>query len=110
MLSLLLFAKCLITTHNVTQGNSDAFRMYTDTVFAQFFKRELDIEDINKIADILSAAIKGKVSAQELQQFAQTEGQAQLEEIRKEADKDGVSVYLLFSLSFCWCCYCCCCC
>ncbi len=72
--------------------NNLTFRTYTDAVFSQFFKRELNIEDISKIAHILHASSNDKAWADN---FAQKEVQEtldkELEDIRMMASKDKVS-------------------
>lgn len=63
------------------------FRRYHETVFEQFWRRELDIEDPAVIESTLQAA---GVDASGFAGYLQTSGRAALESIQNEAEENGV--------------------
>ena len=62
-----------------------AFRAYNDEVFARFWKRELDIESVAALADILDRA-----GAPGFAVFAAGEGRQELKAVQDEAEARGV--------------------
>ena len=63
------------------------FRSYHDRVFEQFWKRELDIESLEALADVLAQA--GADTA-DFPAFVAGEGRRRLEGIQREAEAAGV--------------------
>ena len=64
------------------------FRAYHDRVFEQFWKRELDIESVEALADVLAQA--GAAKATEFVAFVEGDGRRRLEAIQREAEAAGV--------------------
>lgn len=70
------------------QRHGDAvFHRYHDMVFERFWKRELDIEDVSTLADVLEEA--GAAGAAAFPDWV-TEGRAQIAAISREAEAAGV--------------------
>ena len=63
------------------------FREYSQRVFERFFKRELDLEDPEALAAVLTEV---GLDPDDFQRFAGKEGEAALRLAREEADLDGV--------------------
>jgi 2-hydroxychromene-2-carboxylate isomerase len=63
------------------------FREYSQLVFERFFKRELDLEDPEALAAVLTEA---GLDPDDFQRFAHDEGEAALRLAGEEADRDGV--------------------
>jgi len=68
-------------------GQQGRFREYSQRVFERFFKRELDLEDPEALAAVLTEA---GLDPGDFQRFARNEGEALLRLAREEADRDGV--------------------
>lgn len=62
-------------------------RGYHDRVFERFWKRDLDIENVEALADVLAQA---GANATEFFAFAEGEGRQRLEAIQREAEAAGV--------------------
>jgi 2-hydroxychromene-2-carboxylate isomerase len=62
-------------------------RDYHDRVFERFWKRDLDIESVEALADVLAQA---GASATEFSAFVEGEGRQRLEAIQREAEAAGV--------------------
>ena len=58
-----------------------AFRAYNDEVFARFWKRDLDIEDVAVLADVLNRA-----GARGFAGYAAGEGRQELQAVQEEAE------------------------
>jgi 2-hydroxychromene-2-carboxylate isomerase len=70
------------------------FRAYAAEVFRRFFLRELNIEDVDALAGVVSET---GMDAGEFRQFVSTTGQEALREALAEGERDGVfGVPLLF--------------
>jgi 2-hydroxychromene-2-carboxylate isomerase len=63
------------------------FRQYHDRVFEQFWKRELDIESLETLTDVLAQA---GADAADFPAFVEGEGHRRLEAIQREAEAAGV--------------------
>jgi 2-hydroxychromene-2-carboxylate isomerase len=63
------------------------FRAYHDRVFEQFWKRDLDIESVEALADVLTQA---GASRTEFLAFVEGEGPKRLAEIQRQAEAAGV--------------------
>jgi 2-hydroxychromene-2-carboxylate isomerase len=63
------------------------FRDYAPMVFERFFKRELDIEDPEAIAAVLSEC---NLDPEDFALYGSSDGPKDLEHARAEADRDGV--------------------
>jgi 2-hydroxychromene-2-carboxylate isomerase len=63
------------------------FRAYHDTVFDRFWKRELDIEDVDALGAVLAEA---GADARQFSAFATGPGAATLEQVQTEAEAAGV--------------------
>jgi 2-hydroxychromene-2-carboxylate isomerase len=63
------------------------FRDYHDKVFEQFWKRDLDIESVDALADVLAQA---GANTTEFFAFVEGEGRQCLEAIQREAEAAGV--------------------
>jgi 2-hydroxychromene-2-carboxylate isomerase len=63
------------------------FREYSQWVFERFFKRELDLEDQEALAAVLTEV---DLDANDFQHFARHEGEAAWRLACEEADRDGV--------------------
>jgi len=63
------------------------FRDYHDRVFERFWKRDLDIESVEALADVLTQA---GADAADFPAFAEGDGRRQLEAIQREAEAAGV--------------------
>jgi 2-hydroxychromene-2-carboxylate isomerase len=63
------------------------FRHYHDRVFEKFWKRDLDIESVEALADVLAQA---GASRAEFLAFVEGEGPKRLAEIQREAEAAGV--------------------
>jgi 2-hydroxychromene-2-carboxylate isomerase len=64
-----------------------AFRRYHDCVFERFWKRDLDIESVDALADVLRQC---GADATEFSVFLEGEGPRQLQRIQQEAEAQGV--------------------
>ncbi len=77
--------------------NSRTFRKYTDTVFYRFFRRDLNIEDMNELLPVLKDSLLESPLNREqwANAFTTKETQDQLdqelEEIRQSGAKDKIS-------------------
>jgi 2-hydroxychromene-2-carboxylate isomerase len=65
----------------------ECFREYSRRVFERFFKRELDLEDEQALAAVLSEL---GLDPNDFLRFASHEGEAAFQEAVKEGDHDGV--------------------
>ena len=63
------------------------FRPYADRVFERFFKRELDIENIDALCAV---AAEAGLDADGLRRYVATDGPGALRAAADEADRDGV--------------------
>ncbi len=63
------------------------FREYSQMVFERFFKRELDLEDLQALAAVLTEA---GLDPDDFQGFVRHEGETVLRLAREEGDRDGV--------------------
>jgi 2-hydroxychromene-2-carboxylate isomerase len=63
------------------------FRDYHDRVFERFWKRELDIENVEAMADVLAQAGADRT---DFLAFVKSEGRHRLETIQREAEAAGV--------------------
>jgi 2-hydroxychromene-2-carboxylate isomerase len=63
------------------------FRPYADRVFERFFKRELDIEDFDALAAVMSEV---GLDAADFRRYADGEGASDLQAAAAEAERDGV--------------------
>jgi 2-hydroxychromene-2-carboxylate isomerase len=63
------------------------FRPYADRVFERFFRRELNIEDIDALADVMAEA---GLDAAGFRRYAEGEGPNDLRAAAAEAERDGV--------------------
>jgi 2-hydroxychromene-2-carboxylate isomerase len=63
------------------------FRPYADRVFERFFKRELNIEDFDSLAAVMSEV---GLDAAEFKRYADSDGPADLRAATAEAERDGV--------------------
>ena len=63
------------------------FREYSQRVFELFFKRELDLEDPEALAAVLTEV---GLDRGDFRRFADREGETALRLAREEADRDGV--------------------
>ena len=63
------------------------FRPYADRVFERFFKRELNIEDFDSLAAVMSEV---GLDAAEFKRYADSDGPADLRAAAAEAERDGV--------------------
>ncbi len=63
------------------------FRPYHDTVFERFWRRELDIEDINVIEATLGEA---GIDTRGFRDYAATTGRTALDAVQRSAESDGV--------------------
>jgi 2-hydroxychromene-2-carboxylate isomerase len=63
------------------------FRAYHDRVFEQFWKRELDIESVEALTDVL---VQAGADATDFPAFVAGEGRRRLEAIQREAEAAGV--------------------
>lgn len=63
------------------------FRDYHDKVFEQFWRRDLDIESVDALADVLAQA---GANTTEFFAFVEGEGRQRLEAIQREAEAAGV--------------------
>jgi 2-hydroxychromene-2-carboxylate isomerase len=63
------------------------FREYSERVFERFFKRELDLEDREALAAVLSEL---SLHADDFRRFVEHEAEGLLRLAREEADRDGV--------------------
>lgn len=61
------------------------FRAYNDEVYARFWKRDLDIESVAALSDILDRAGARGFSA-----FSASDGRAELKAVQEEAEAKGV--------------------
>jgi 2-hydroxychromene-2-carboxylate isomerase len=68
-------------------GQRGVFREYHDRVFERFWKRDLDIESVEALADVLAQA---GANTAEFSAFVEGEGRQRLEAIRREAEAAGV--------------------
>jgi 2-hydroxychromene-2-carboxylate isomerase len=63
------------------------FRPYADRVFERFFRRELNIEDIDALAAVMAEA---GLDAAGFRRYAEGEGPNDLRAAAAEAERDGV--------------------
>ena len=63
------------------------FRGYHDRVFEQFWRRDLDIESVEALADVLAQA---GADTREFAAFVEGDGRRRLEAIQREAEAAGV--------------------
>src|SRR5271168_5418803 len=63
------------------------FRAYADRVFERFFKRELDIENFDALAAVMSEVGLGTA---DFRRYADTDGAGDLRAAAAEAERDGV--------------------
>lgn len=63
------------------------FRPYADRVFERFFKRELNIEDFDSLAAVMSEV---GLDPAEFKRYADSDGPADLRAAAAEAERDGV--------------------
>jgi 2-hydroxychromene-2-carboxylate isomerase len=63
------------------------FRAYNDEVYARFWKRDLDIESVTALADVLGRA---GADGAGFARFAEGEGRGELEAVQKAAEAKGV--------------------
>ncbi len=82
-----LFDSRLAMMSGIYADRNGRFREYAPRVFERFFKRELDIEDPAAIAAVLR---ESALDAQEFARYAASDGPADLELARAEADRDRV--------------------
>jgi 2-hydroxychromene-2-carboxylate isomerase len=62
------------------------FRQYSERVFERFFKRELDLENIDALGAVLAEV---GFDPDDFHNWANSHGQAALQSAREEADRDG---------------------
>lgn len=63
------------------------FRAYHDRVFEQFWRRDLDIESVEALADVLARA---GANTKDFVAFVEGDGRRRLEEVQREAEAAGV--------------------
>ena len=63
------------------------FREYSQRVFERFFKRELDLENAQELAAVLSET---GLAPDDFQRFASDEGEVAFQRASEEGDRDGV--------------------
>lgn len=66
---------------------AEVFRAYNDTVFERFWRRELDIEDLEVITSVLNEV---GADTGEFKDFVAGEGRLEHDRIRSEAEENGV--------------------
>jgi 2-hydroxychromene-2-carboxylate isomerase len=64
-----------------------SFREYSVRIFERFFKRELDLENMDALAAVLAEV---GLKPDDFRRWAETEGPAALSAARAEGDRDGV--------------------
>ena len=82
-----LFNSRLALMSGLFADRSGKFREYSLRVFERFFKRELNIEDIDALAAVLA---ESGIDAAAFRRFATDEGPAALAEALAQCERDGV--------------------
>jgi 2-hydroxychromene-2-carboxylate isomerase len=82
-----IFDSRLALISGVYADQHERFREYSQLVFERFFKRELDLEDREALAAVLSEV---GLDPNDFQIFARHEGEAVLRKASEESDHDGV--------------------
>lgn len=82
-----IFDSSLANIGLIFAKNAGVEKKYIDTVFARFWKRELDIEDVSVVSNVLSEC---GAQAEDFSSFASGQGREQLLNIQTAAEDCGV--------------------
>ena len=82
-----IFDSRLASMSGLYAAQRGRFREYSQLVFERFFKRELDLEDREALAAVLSEL---GLDPDDFRHFVEYEAGAELRRAREEADRDGV--------------------
>ena len=82
-----IFDSSLANVGMLYAKRQDTFRAYYDRVFERFWKRDLDIESVEALADVLARV---GADTTEFPAFLEGDGRRQLEAIQREAEAAGV--------------------
>lgn len=82
-----IFDSRLALTSGIFADRAGRFREYSRRVFERFFKRELDIENLDALATVIT---ESGLDAQAFRRFIADEGTAALAEAFAQGERDGV--------------------
>ena len=66
------------------------FEKYHDRVFELFFLRELDLEDLDALVQVMNESEGINVKREEFEEYIQGEGKSEFERINQMGDQDGI--------------------